>query len=242
MKEHALGAGQDHGPATYSNQSDPRYYSFLADPAPNATQDLDNVDAALQFINGRTGDNSSTPWMMFLPLLLPHPPYSCPEPWYSMVDRSVVNVSRPADLKNKPDFHRVVRNTSGLDRQSPEMADATFREARAIYLGSIAYSDYLLGQLLDALDATGQADDTVVVVFSDHGDYAGDYGLVEKWPSGLEDVLTRVPLYVRGANLPLMNRGGAATWIFRGEESRRCRGCDVDIQWRCLAATPLRRG
>lgn len=34
-------------------------------------------------------------------------------------------------------------------------------------------------------------------VFADHGDYAGDYGLVEKWPSGLEDVLTRVPLMVR---------------------------------------------
>ena len=49
----------------------------------------------------------------------------------------------------------------------------------------------------DAIDRSGQFNDTVVVVFSDHGDYAGDYGLVEKWPSGLEDVLTRVPLYVR---------------------------------------------
>lgn len=33
--------------------------------------------------------------------------------------------------------------------------------------------------------------------FSDHGDWAGDYGLVEKWPSGLDDTLTRVPLVVR---------------------------------------------
>ena len=32
---------------------------------------------------------------------------------------------------------------------------------------------------------------------SDHGDYAGDYGLVEKWPSGLEDCLTHVPLIGR---------------------------------------------
>ena len=36
-----------------------------------------------------------------------------------------------------------------------------------------------------------------IAVWADHGDYAGDYGLVEKWPSGLEDVLTRVPLLVR---------------------------------------------
>ena len=30
-----------------------------------------------------------------------------------------------------------------------------------------------------------------------HGDFAGDYGLVEKWPSALDDVLTRVPLLIR---------------------------------------------
>ena len=49
----------------------------------------------------------------------------------------------------------------------------SYREARAIYLGSIAYSDFLLGRLLDALDETRQAETTAVMVFSDHGDYAG---------------------------------------------------------------------
>ena len=39
-----------------------------------------------------------------------------------------------------------------------------------------------------------------MTVFADHGDYAGDWGLVEKWPSGLEDVLTRVPLIIRTPN------------------------------------------
>ena len=32
---------------------------------------------------------------------------------------------------------------------------------------------------------------------SDHGDFGGDYGLVEKWPGSMADVLTRVPLYAR---------------------------------------------
>ena len=37
-----------------------------------------------------------------------------------------------------------------------------------------------------------------------------------------------------------MNRGdaAAATWTFRGDESRRCRGCYVNIPWRRVAATP----
>jgi choline-sulfatase len=59
------------------------------------------------------------------------------------------------------------------------------------------FSDWLLGRLLAALAETGLDRNTTVLVFSDHGDYAGDYGLVEKWPSGLEDVLTRVPFIVR---------------------------------------------
>ena len=47
--------------------------------------------------------------------------------------------------------------------------------------------------------------------------------------------------YVRRADLPLTSRGDAATWIFRGHESRPCR--DVDIPWRRVAATPRpRRG
>ena len=56
-----------------------------------------------------------------------------------------------------------------------------------------AVTDALLGMLLDALDETGHGQDTAVFFFSDHGDWAGDYGLVEKWPSALDGVLTRVP-------------------------------------------------
>jgi arylsulfatase A-like enzyme len=71
------------------------------------------------------------------------------------------------------------------------------REVRATYYGQVSYSDWLLGELLEALERTGRASDTALFVASDHGDYAGDYGLVEKWPSGLESCLTHVPLMAR---------------------------------------------
>jgi choline-sulfatase len=50
---------------------------------------------------------------------------------------------------------------------------------------------------MSALQRTGKDDDTAIFLFSDHGDYTGDYGLIEKWPSGLEDCLTHIPLVVR---------------------------------------------
>jgi choline-sulfatase len=68
---------------------------------------------------------------------------------------------------------------------------------QAIYLGMCSYADWMLGEMLAALDEAGLADETTVVATSDHGDWAGDYGLVEKWPSALDDAITRVPLIVR---------------------------------------------
>jgi len=51
----------------------------------------------------------------------------------------------------------------------------------------------------------------VVIVFSDHGDWAGDYGIVEKWPSGLDDALTRVPFVVRLPGGAMGHTVGAVT-------------------------------
>ncbi len=100
---------------------------------------------------------------------------------------------RQPNLPNKPDYYALIRRYRNLDL----CPDEIFARIRAVYLGCNSYVDWMLGQLLDTLDATGLAEDTVVIVSSDHGDWAGDYGLVEKWPSALDDTLTRVPLIIR---------------------------------------------
>ncbi len=47
-------------------------------------------------------------------------------------------------------------------------------------MGLIKQCDDHLGRLLDHLDATGQAENTVIVLTSDHGDYMGDHWMGEK--------------------------------------------------------------
>ena len=172
---------------------EPGYYSFLSKPTPtNQTSDRRNVEAAIEYLLDPQRDQSQ-PFMIFLPLSKPHPPYSCPEPWYSSIDPRSLPPLRPSGLSGKPDYHALIRDYRNLTT----LDEGFFRRLHAVYLGSIAYTDFLFGLLLAALDASGQRDSTTVAVFADHGDYAGDYGLVEKWPSGLEDVLTRVPLLMR---------------------------------------------
>src|SRR3954452_6915171 len=48
----------------------------------------------------------------------------------------------------------------------------------------------------DGTRKCSQADPTVTFFFTDHGEYLGDYGLVEKWPSGVDEMLLRNPLIV----------------------------------------------
>ncbi|MDQ3657107.1 MAG: sulfatase-like hydrolase/transferase, partial [Chloroflexota bacterium] len=80
-------------------------------------------------------------------------------------------------------------------------------ELRATYLGMCARVDFQFGLLLDALREAGIYDDTAIFMFSDHGDFTGDYGLVEKTQNTFEDCLTRVPLVVKPpAGTPVTSR------------------------------------
>lgn len=67
--------------------------------------------------------------------------------------------------------------------------------------------DRQFGLVCDTLRETGLWDDTAVLLFSDHGDFTGDYGLVEKTQNTFEDCLTRVPLLVKPpAGVPVRPR------------------------------------
>ena len=179
------------GPNPFA-EDDPRYYSFLSEPYADVLEDhgdYANVQAGIDFLRSKPQD----PFILYLPLTFPHCPYSAPQPWHDQIDPRDLPTLRPADLPNRPDFHELIRRTRHLD----QIDEAVLRKIQAVYLGMTGFIDWLLGRLLDALDESGLAEETAIFVFSDHGDYAGDYGLVEKWPSAVEDVITRVPLVAR---------------------------------------------
>ena len=153
--------GADNGPNPY-NSTDPRFYSFLNSPAGdlNTTMDYKNVEAAIQFLHSKP----SEPFVIFLPLLKPHPPYSAPEPYYSMIEPSSLHPLRASNLPGKPDFHKLIRKYRRLDQV--EDSDAFFRKLHAVYLGSISYSDFLFGRLLAAVRETGFEDSTTVALWA----------------------------------------------------------------------------
>ena len=154
------------------------------------TNDYSLVQEAIRILEQR---DSARPVCIFLATFNPHPPYSAPADFHHLYSAAALPPLIPPGGAHRPNFHRAIRAAYGLDR----LSDASLRAVRAVYYGQVSYADWLLGELLAAMERTGRDEDTALIVFSDHGDYAGDYGLVEKWPSGLEDCLTHVPMIVR---------------------------------------------
>jgi arylsulfatase A-like enzyme len=133
------------------------------------------------------------PFVLVLTLFAPHPPFAVAEPWFSMHDRADMPATLPSG-RGKPRFMAAVRERSGLDALTPD----DWAEISATYAGMVSRADDQLGRVLGALDGAGAGERTVTCFFTDHGEYLGDYGLVEKWPSGLDGCLVRNPLVIAG--------------------------------------------
>lgn len=169
----------------------PGAYSFLYGPTGDRreTYDYGLMKSAMEVLNRKETDK---PFCIFLPMLHPHAPYTVSEDFYNLYSPASIPDPIPASLPRKPSFHQGMRESYGLGKLSAN----DYRKIRAVYYGQVSYVDWLLGELMEAVEKTHHDRDTAIMVLSDHGDYTGDYGLVEKWPSGLEDCLTHVPLIV----------------------------------------------
>ena len=169
------------------------YYSFFRGKIPDV-KDIDELwtDAAVKFIENYEEDR---PFCIFLPFMLPHPTYQIEEPYFSMIDRGRLKprMKAPKDWEGKSRMQKELARLQHLEGWNEE----EFDELRAVYLGMCSKVDTLTGQVLNALKKKGIYDDTAVFFFSDHGDYTGDYGLVEKVQNCFEDCLTNVPFLVK---------------------------------------------
>jgi len=173
------------------------FYSFYAGKleaeAGEAYRDSDwaYVEGAVDYINAYDRDE---PFCLYLPLLYPHPPYGVEEPWFSLIDRSKLPARKPTpQWDKKPSMLQGIYDNQRLQGWTEERFD----ELRAVYLGMCARIDRQFGMIVEALKASGRYDRTALFFFSDHGDFTGDYGLVEKNQNTFEDCLVRVPFIVK---------------------------------------------
>jgi arylsulfatase A-like enzyme len=185
------------------------YYSFYYgrlekdDDEPHYhDSDWANVLGAIELIKNPPTDQ---PLCIYLPLEYPHPPYAVEEPYYSSIGRAELpaRVPEPNNWAGKPSILRLIHERQGLQ----DWTEERWTELRATYYGMCARVDHQFGLLVEALREAGMYDNTAVFLFADHGDFTGDYGLVEKTQNTFEDRLTRVPFIIKPpASVPVRPR------------------------------------
>ena len=144
----------------------------------------------------------------------PHHPFDCPEPWSRLHDPAEIDLPprRRRTFEGRPWWHERVLTAEPVGPKPnaelrkrfsriEEQTDEQLREIIANTYGQIALIDHSVGRILLALEETDLARNTIVVYFSDHGDWLGDHGLVLKGPMHYEGLL-RVPLILRGPGIP----------------------------------------
>lgn len=143
------------------------------------------TDRTLAFIDEAT--NESKPWLAWASFPDPHHPMCPPGDWFDRHDPADMELPETIGdpLVHAPAYLRHMQATPAAKQRGwVGMFGATdhdmVREAIAATYGMIEMIDDGVGQILRRLEASGQADNTVIVFTSDHGDMMGDHGLMTK--------------------------------------------------------------
>ena len=155
------------------------------------------ADRAKEWLQGAKGDDG--PWVLQVGFVAPHFPLTVPRRWYELypLDRLPDRKLDPAKgftrhpwIQRMDDFQQVDRNLTPEER----------RMATAAYFGLCSYVDFLIGELLDTLEATGLDRSTCVIYTSDHGDNVGARGMWGK--SNMYEESAGIPLVMAGRGVP----------------------------------------
>ena len=143
------------------------------------------ADRTIRYLRERS---KGRPFMLWAGFIAPHPPFDVPQSFADLYrDRAL-----PEPLVSKTPI-------SALAEENKNIADypneQTLRRARELYFSAISFVDKQVGRILDALEETGEAENTLVVFTSDHGEMLGDFGTYQKFLP--YDGSARIPMLVR---------------------------------------------
>lgn len=159
------------------------------------------TDAVLRFLSVRRRE----PWFVHVCYIDPHPPFLAPAPFHDLYRPEAMprRCARPdamsegrqhpllaalMEVSEQRNFFAGVGKVAALD-------DAVFARLSATYYGMISGVDEAIGRLLASLEQWQLADETLVVITSDHGEMLGDHWLLGK--EGYFAEARHVPLIIR---------------------------------------------
>ena len=160
----------------------------------------------------RLADDYDDPFLLMVGFHRPHTPLTSPKEFWDQFDREKLTLPplNPNDLDDMPWMGKQVAIAGFQDMEGGHYKQITerghHRDVLKGYLAACTFVDAQIGKVLDALDASPHRDNTIVVLFSDHGWGIGERYHFKKW--GLWDDTTRVPFII---HVPGITKAGSQT-------------------------------
>ena len=140
------------------------------------------------------------PWAMFSSFVAPHHPIIAPDAFYDLYPHDEIDLPRLRAPEERP-HHPVLDHWQVVwDYDRYFRDEAHIREVRAAYYGLVSFLDDNIGHVLAALESSGQADNTLVVYTSDHGEMLGNHGMWAKM--NMFEESAAVPMIAAGPGIP----------------------------------------
>lgn len=144
----------------------------------------------------RLSRNYEEPFFLAVGFFRPHVPWYVPPRWFEGIDpdRLTLPPYKLDDLNDVPQTGLIINDLPMMPTTKWAVESGEYKNIVQAYLACIAFVDYQVGRLLSALDESNHADNTIVVLWSDHGYRLGEKGTFAK--HALWEEATRVPLII----------------------------------------------
>ena len=164
----------------------------------------DSQMAEIQLANAAAatlGEKFDKPFFMSIGFFRPHVPLYVPGKWFDLYDETTLTLPKDpqSDIADLPGNFLKINNYAAAPTHAEVVEQGKQRGLTHAYLAAISFVDHCVGIVLDALDASPHAQNTIVVLWSDHGFHLGEK---QHWAKRtLWEESTRVPLLFAGAKI-----------------------------------------
>lgn len=168
---------------------------------PNEDADMPDYQSA-QWAIEQLNSEHSKPFFLAVGFLRPHVPWYVPQKWFDMYDTDEIATPPyyPDDFDDIPEIAYRIDDLPMFPSTSWAKETGEWKNIIHAYLACITFVDHYIGQVLDALEKSPYAKNTIVVLWSDNGYRIGEKGKFAKhclWKEG-----TQVPLLFKGPGIP----------------------------------------
>lgn len=168
---------------------------------PGKEEDMSDYKAA-EWAVERLNKTYDKPFMMMVGFLRPHVPWIVPDRWfdyYPHPEKLTLPPFKADDLDDVPEISKFLNISTEMPHTDTLIRKKQWHEVIQAYLASCTFADYYVGQVIDAVKNSPAADNTIIVLWSDHGYHLGEKNTFQK--ESLWERSSHVPLIFAGPGI-----------------------------------------